>query len=173
MGLKMVKGRAFSKENPADSNTIIVNEALVKEYGWKDAIGQKLPGKYEHTVVGVVKDFHFESLHAGIKPVVMALKPDSIFSRSSDVSYASSPRPRITVRFKEGSVQQHLDYLKTVWKSVASDRDFEYVFLDEALATAYQQEQRLGNIVKYASALSVFMFRALLDCFQKILWCWY
>ncbi|RYZ21429.1 MAG: FtsX-like permease family protein, partial [Chitinophagaceae bacterium] len=66
MGLQVVKGRAFAKDNPADSNAILVNEALVSEYGWKDPIGQKLPGKYEHTVLGVVKDFHFESLHATI-----------------------------------------------------------------------------------------------------------
>jgi len=157
MGLQVVKGRGFSKGNAADSNHIIVNEALVKEYGWKDPISQKLPGKYEQTVIGVVKDFHFESLHAAVKPVVMALKPDSIFKRSSDVSYATSPRTRITVRFKEGNVQEHVDYLRSVWKSVAGDRDFEFTFLDDALATAYQQEQRLGNIVKYASVLSIFI----------------
>jgi putative ABC transport system permease protein len=157
MGLQITRGRAFSKDNAADSNTIIVNEALVRDYGWKHPIGQKLPGKYEQTVIGVVKDFHFESLHASIKPVVMALKPDSIFSRSSDVSYESSPRPRITVRFKEGSIQEHLDILRATWKTVAGDRDFEYTFLDDALATAYQQEQRLGNIVKYASVLSIFV----------------
>ncbi|HEX8315371.1 MAG TPA: ABC transporter permease [Flavisolibacter sp.] len=157
MGLQVVKGRAFSKDNPSDSNTILVNEALVREYGWKDPIGQKLPGKYEQQVIGVVKDFHFESLHATIKPVVMALKPDSIFRRSSDVSYEASPQPRITVRFREGSVQQHLDILRSAWKAVAGDRDFEYTFLDEALATSYQQEQRLGNIVKYASVLSIFI----------------
>jgi putative ABC transport system permease protein len=157
MGLQVVKGRAFSKDNPSDSNTILVNEALVREYGWKDPIGQKLPGKYEQQVIGVVKDFHFESLHATIKPVVMALKPDSIFRRSSDVSYETSPQPRITVRFREGSVQQHLEILRSAWKAVAGDRDFEYTFLDDALATSYQQEQRLGNIVKYASVLSVFI----------------
>lgn len=157
MGLQIVKGRAFAKDNPADSNVILVNEALVREYGWKDPIGQKLPGTYEQQIIGVVKDFHYESLHAAIKPAVLALKPDSIFSRSSDVNFAFSPRPRVTVRFKEGNVQEHLDYLRSVWKSVAGDRDFEYQFLDDALATAYQQEQRLGNIVKYASVLSIFI----------------
>ena len=134
-----------------------MNEALVREYGWKDPIGQRLPGKYEQQVIGVVKDFHFESLHATIKPVVMALKPDSVFRRSSDVSYDASPQPRITVRFREGNVHEHLDALRAAWKSVAAERDFEYTFLDEALATSYQQEQRLGNIVKYASVLSIFI----------------
>jgi putative ABC transport system permease protein len=157
MGLQVIKGRPFSKDNAADSNAILVNEALVKEYGWKDPIGQKLPGKYDQAIIGVVKDFHLESLHATIKPAILALKADSIFSQSSDVTYDFSPRPRISVRFKEGNIQGHLSTLKTTWKTVAGDRDFEYQFLDEALATAYQQEQRLGNIVQYASVLSIFI----------------
>jgi putative ABC transport system permease protein len=157
MGLQVVKGRTFSKDNAADSNAILVNEALVKEYGWKDPVGQKLPGKYDQAIIGVVKDFHLESLHATIKPAMLALKADSIFRQSSDVTYDFSPRPRISVRFKEGNIQEHLDLLKATWKSVAGDRDFEYQFLDEALATANQQEQRLGNIVRYASVLSIFI----------------
>ena len=85
MGLTIVKGRPFSKGSTEDSNYILVNEALVKEYGWKEPVGQRLPGKYEQHVAGVVKDFNFQSLHTAIGPVVLAIKPDSIFRRSSDV----------------------------------------------------------------------------------------
>ncbi len=134
-----------------------MNEALVKEYGWTDPIGQKLPGKYDQQVIGVVKDFHFESLHTPIKPVVMALKPDSIFALSSDVSYGFPPQPSISIRFRGGNLQDHIGFLRTSWKSVAGGQDFEYRFLDDALATAYEQEQRLGNIVQYASFLSIFI----------------
>src|SRR5690606_3902571 len=108
-------------------------------------------------IVGVVKDFHFESLHSPIAPLVMAIKPDSIFSNSSDVSYDASPRPRTSVRFREGDVQEHIAFLRTAWKTVAGDEDFEFNFLDEALAASYEQEQRLGNIVRYASFLSIFI----------------
>ena len=157
MGLEIVAGRNFLKNNSADSNTILVNETLVKQYGWKDPVGKKLPGKYPQHIIGVIKDFHFESLHTSITPLVMALKPDSIFTNSSDVSYSTSPQPRVSVRFREGDVQQHISYLKTAWKTVAGDEDFEFNFLDEALAASYQQEQRLGNIVRYASILSIFI----------------
>jgi putative ABC transport system permease protein len=157
MGLQVVEGRNFLKDNTADSNKIIVNEALVKQYGWKDPIGQKLPGKYPQQVVGVVKDFHFESLHTPIAPLVMALKPDSMFAYSSDMSYNASPQPRVSVRFREGDVQEHIKNLEAAWKSVAADENFEFRFLDEALAASYEQEQRLGNIVKYASFLSIFI----------------
>jgi len=157
MGLTVVKGRSFSKVGTADSNYILVNEALVKEYGWKEPIGQRLPGKYEQQVIGVVKDFNFQSLHTGIVPVVMAIKPDSIFRRSSDVSYAFSPQPRISVRFSGGNLQKHIAFLRSAWKSVAGDQEFVYQFLDDALNSAYQQEQRLGAMVRYASFLSIFI----------------
>jgi putative ABC transport system permease protein len=157
MGLKIVAGRKFSADNTADSNYILVNEALVKEYGWKNPVGQRLPGKYQHRVLGVVKDFHIESLHSPIKPVMLALKPDSIFAGSSDVSYSTSPQPRISVRFRGGNLQENITFLKSTWKSVAGDQDFEYQFLDDALNTAYQQEERLGKIVRYAAFLSIFI----------------
>ena len=122
-----------------------------------DPVGKKMPGKYEHIILGVVKDFHIESLHTPINSAVMALKPDSIFSRSSDVSYAASPRPRITVRFKGGDLQSHIEMLRSQWKLAGGDQDFDYRFLDDALNTAYEQEQRLGKIVEYASFLSIFI----------------
>jgi putative ABC transport system permease protein len=157
MGLQMVAGRAFSKDNPSDSNYILVNEALVKEYGWKDPIGQQLPGDYEERVLGVVKDFNVDDLHSPIMPAIMALKPDSLFSRSSDVSMNAPAQPRISVRFRGGNLQEHIAFLQSTWKSVAGDKDFNYVFLDEALNAAYTQEQRLGDIVRYASFLAIFI----------------
>jgi putative ABC transport system permease protein len=157
MNLKVVAGRAFSKDNPADSNYIMVNEALVKEYGWKDPIGKRLPGNYDQQVIGVVKDFHVESLHSSIRSAVLALKADSMFSRSTDFTYAEPPKPRISVRFREGNLQTHIAYLSAAWKKVAGDEDFSFQFLDDALNKAYEQEERLSQIVRYASLLSIFI----------------
>ncbi|HZH99823.1 MAG TPA: FtsX-like permease family protein, partial [Flavisolibacter sp.] len=157
MGLAMAKGRNFQKGNTADSNYIIVNEALVKEYGWKDPIGQKLPGKYEQTIIGVVKDFNIETLYTPVKPTILALKPKDIFEKSTDISYNDPPRPRVSIRFKPGNVEENVAYLKSTWKALAGDREFDSVFLDDSLAAAYAQEQRLGKIIKYASILSIFI----------------
>jgi putative ABC transport system permease protein len=157
MKLEIAEGRGFQKGNTSDSNVIVVNEALVKEYGWEDPIGQKLPGKYPQQIIGVVKDFHLESLHTPIRPAVLAIKPDSIFANSSDVTYNFSPQPRISVRFRPGNLQDHVKLLKATWKSVAGDQDFDYKFLDESLAAAYEQEQRMKTMVQYASYLSIFI----------------
>jgi putative ABC transport system permease protein len=157
MNLEIVEGRDFMRDNPADSNAILVNEALVKQYGWKDPIGKKLPGKYPQQIIGVVKDFHLESLHTSIPPAVMALKAAPFFEFSSDVTYDYSPRPRVSVKFRGGDPRAHVALLKTNWKTVAGAQDFEYLFLDDALRAAYEQEQRLGSIVQYASVLSIFI----------------
>ncbi len=157
MNLEVIAGRGFMKNNPADSSAIIVNEALVQQYGWKDPIGQKLPGKYPQQVIGVVKDFHIESLHNPIEPAVMALKASSIFENSSDVSYSASPSPRISVKFREGNLQDHIAILEQHWKKVAGDQEFRYNFLDDALSAAYDQERRLSKIVKHTSFLSIFI----------------
>ena len=158
MQLEILAGRNFSVGNNADViSSMIVNEALVKEYGWTDPIGKKLPGKYEQQVIGVVKDFHFESLHNKIQPLALVLRPDSMFRRSSDVSMVSSTQPRISVRLKGGNLQEQIALLKSAWHSVAPDQDFEYRFLDESLNALYQEEQRLGTVVRYAAVLSIFI----------------
>ncbi len=155
MDLEIINGRGFMKNNPADSNAIVVNEALVKEYGWQDPIGQKLPGEYPQRVIGVVKDFHIESLHNPIQPAVMALKASSVFEFSSDVTYSASPNPRVSVKFREGNLQEHMAFLENNWKEVAGDQEFRFRFLDEALTAAYDQERRLSKIVQYTSILSI------------------
>ncbi len=157
MDLQVIQGRGFMKENPADSNAIVVNEALVRQYGWEDPIGKKLPGKYPQEVIGVVKDFHFESLHSPILPAVMALKAGPFFQFPSDVSMSYSPRPRVSVKFREGNLEEHIALLENTWKSVAGDQEFQFRFLDESLAAVYEQERRLGKIVQYASVLSIFI----------------
>lgn len=157
MNFKVVLGRNFSKNISSDSNYVLVNEALVKEYGWKDPLNQKLPGKYDHRVLGVVKDFNVQDLHNPIGPAMLALKPDSVFRRSSDVVFNFPPTPRISVRFRGGDVHSQIGFLRTSWKKVAGDQEFQYTFLDDALKTAYQQEERLSKIIQYASFLSIFI----------------
>ena len=158
MNLEVVTGRGFSAENAADiSGSMIVNEALVKEYGWDDPIGKKLPGRYEQQVIGVVKNFHFESLHNLIQPLMLVMKPDSVFRRSSDVSFGFAPQPRVNVRLKAGNLKDQMAMVQKAWKTVAGDQDFEYRFLDESIDSMYREEQRLGTIVRYASVLSIFI----------------
>ena len=158
MDIKMAEGRDFSADNPADiTSSMIVNEALVKQFGWTNAVGQKLPGRIEQQIVGVVKDFNYQSLHTPVQPLAMVIKPDTFFRRINDISFGAPLQPRISVRLKAGNLAANLNTLKQVWSKVAPDQEFEYRFLDESIAAQYTQEQRTGTIVKLASALSIFI----------------
>jgi len=157
MKIPVLQGRSFRDDNPADSNnSILVNEALVKEYGLKNPVGQRF-GKYSQRIVGVVKDFNFEPLREKIKPLVMSLKFDSLGRQSSDMSFPTSPQPRMSIRMKAGSVQDNVAVLRKAWMAVAPNQEFEYRFLDATLAATYEQEQKSSTVVRIASALSIFI----------------
>jgi len=156
--IQLVAGRNFQEGNSADEyRSIIVNEALVKEYGWKDPIGQKLPGRYDERIVGVVKNFNYESLHTKVEPLVLALRHDSIMRHSQDVSFAVSPQPRVSVRMKGGNPISNQEILKKAWMTVAPNQEFEFSFLDDKIAAQYEAEQRTSSIVKLAAGLSIFI----------------
>ncbi len=158
MGLRMVQGRSFQPNNQGDLNSAaVVNEAFVKEFGLKDPIGKKLPGRFDQQIVGVVKDFNFQSLHNKIRPLMLTMKPDSVFRRTENINMNAPARPRLSVRLKGGSLSNNIEVLKAAWKKVAPNQDFEYVFLDESLAAQYEQEKRTNTIVKLASSISIFI----------------
>lgn len=157
MQIEIAQGRGFSPENTADSNnSIVVNEAFVKAYGIKDPVGKKF-GKYSQQIIGVMKDFNYQSLHTAVEPLVLSLKFDTIARQSSDVSFAHSPKPRISVRMKKGDIQNNIAVLKKAWQAVAPNQEFEYLFLDEKLAALYEQEQKSAAVVKIASGISIFI----------------
>jgi putative ABC transport system permease protein len=157
MQIPVLQGRSFSSSNTADSNnSVMVNETFLKEYSIKDPIGKRF-GNYSQQIIGVVKDFNYQSLHDRIEPLVLSLKFDTLARQSSDVSLANEPKPRISVRMKAGSLQNNINILKTTWHAVAPNQDFEYHFLDEKLAASYEQEQKSATVVTIASALSIFI----------------
>ena len=158
MQIPVVKGRAFDPNNTADvTNSIIVNEAMVKMFGWQQPIGEKLPGRIDHKIIGVVKDFHFQTLHTKIQPLALIMKPDTFFRRIENISFGAPMQPRVSVRLKPGNLVSNLNMLRAAWKKVAPDQDFEYRFLDESIASQYRSEQRTGKLVRIASFLSIFI----------------
>jgi putative ABC transport system permease protein len=158
MKIEMAQGRSFAADNPADvTSAALVNEAFIKEFGLTDFIGKKLPGPFDQQIIGVVKDFNYMSLHNKVRPLLMVVQPDSVFRRTENISFAFPPQARISVRLKAGNLSNNIAVLKKVWKSVAPNQDFEYKFLDDTIAAQYQAEQRTSNIVKIASALSIFI----------------
>jgi len=147
--LKIVAGRGFSNEFN-DSLSYILNETAVRELGWgnpEKAIGKNFDwgrGKIGK-VVGVVKDFHFNSLHQKVQPIVMHIMPNwGWYSRLS--VRMSTENPKATV-----------EKLGAIWKSILPSYPFDYYFIDEAYDNQYKKEQLLSRLSLIFSGLIIFI----------------
>ena len=152
MGMEIKQGRNFSRDFPSDSTGIIINESAVKHFGFKDPIGEKIntfafedgsvqkDNTVTYTIVGVVEDFHFESLRQNITPLCLYL------GRSS----WSMP-----VRFQSENTTQVVEHLKNTWNTFAPEKPFEYNFLDEAFGNMYASEKRLGSVFGIFAVLAI------------------
>ncbi len=158
MDIKMKEGREFDPTKTSDLyNAAIVNESFLESFNIIDPIGKKLPGKFQQEIIGVVKDFNFQSLHTPVSPLLMTVKLDSVIPKSENVGLAFAPQPRISVRMKAGNVANNVQLLKEVWEEVAPNQDFVNTFLDDSVETQYKAEVRTSTIVKIASGLSIFI----------------
>ena len=149
LGFTILSGRGFSKEYTADSNSIVLNEAALKELGYplKSAVGRKIYFDFKgmHTVmeiVGVVKDFNFESLYNSIKPfgftTSMGNKYSYVIANASIKDYASL-----------------LKNIQTSWNKINPDAPFLYSFLDNDFQKNYEKDQRISLIVSYFTFIAI------------------
>ena len=147
-GMEIIKGRNFSREFGSDSSAIIINETTAQLLSYEDPIGQKLYRSADETggeptvynIVGVVKNFHFESLRQNISPLCLVLG-NSRWLTSFKVQNADLP----------GLVRQ----VEAKWKYLAPSMPFSYRFLDEAFDNMYRAEQRVGKIAVSFAVLTI------------------
>jgi putative ABC transport system permease protein len=147
MGLEMVEGRFFSREFSTDENAIIVNEAAAKLIGWEDPIGKTISFGPEltFTVVGVVKDYHYESLHQSVRPAALLAQP-GIWGVQENY---------ISARIRPGDISRTLSRIRNVWDSFMKGYPLEYSFLDSDYDALYHNEERTGRIFSVFAALAI------------------
>jgi putative ABC transport system permease protein len=158
LNMKLVVGRNFSDDNPTDKRrSIIVNEAFVKEYGWSDPLGKRIPGKAfpDHEVVGVIKDFNYSSLYTKVEPVVMVADPAVIAPGIENINVDNTPMPKLFVKLKPANMAATIDQLKGTWDRLTAGQEFTFSFVDQALADQYRADQNLGKIVRVATLLAI------------------
>lgn len=146
-GLEIVAGRTFSEEIATDVGlAFVVNEAFVAEMGWDDALGKRitLSGR-DGEVIGVAKNFNFNSLHNQIAPLVMSVRPEP---------WAMS---ELSVRLDGANAHQALAHIESVWARLVPDRPFTYTFLDQHFAELYASEQQMSRVVGVIGLLVVFI----------------
>jgi putative ABC transport system permease protein len=147
-GVKVLAGRAFSRDFGADTSSFIVNEAAVKILGIKsnnDAIGKYIVyGGIQGNIVGVVNDFHFESMHQKILPLVM-LKPTS-------ANYG-----RLSFKIAGNNLDKSLADIKKVWQTFLPETPYDYTFLDDKFGQLYKTEQIQGTIFTIFACIAIFI----------------
>ncbi len=154
MEMEIVEGRDYSKEF-TDSNSVIINESAVRELGIVDPVGKRLysddfsqNGEAEraYTIVGVIKDFHFQSLHRNIEPLFLA-----------NHAVSQGVNALFSVRIKPNAAQSTIPQIEQLWKQHLPDQPFRYTFLDSDLAKLYQAEQTSKKVFGLFTMLAIFI----------------
>lgn len=156
--MELVAGRNFEADNEADKRrSIIVNEAFVKEFGLDNPIGAKIPNPnaVDHEIIGVVKDFHFASLHNKIEPLILTQNIEIGFSAANNISLETDPSPKVLARIAPNSFDATMEEIKTAYVEIYGDEPFDFNFIDEGMARQYEAEQNLGKIVSSATFLAL------------------
>ena len=156
--MELAKGRNFSGANTSDARrAIIVNEAFVKEYGWTDPIGKRIPGKgfVDHEVIGVVKDFNYASLYTKVQPLVLTMDATIPLSGSENINIDNTPIPKLMIRLKPGNMSATMEQIAGIWERLTGGEEFAFTFVDQALAEQYRNDQNLGKIVSIATLLAM------------------
>ena len=151
MGMTIVTGRDFSRDIISDTTSaVLVNEAMVARMGWKEPLGKKFRFQtgdpknptQDKQVVGVVKDYHQNSLYDAIEPLLI------IFDKRNNYVF---------VRTDQGDPKQTLAAIEKTWKQVFPSFPFEYVFLDQDFNSQYKADEKRSQIFTVFSGLTIFI----------------
>ena len=142
LGIKIKEGRTFSEDFGAETEKIIFNEAAIEFMGLTDPIGKVIKlWREDREIVGVVKDFHFDSFHEEVKPLFFRLRPEH-------TNY-------IMARIEEGMEQEAIDNLQQFYQIYNPGFPLNYWFLDEDYQALYAAEQRVSILSRYFAALAI------------------
>ncbi len=155
MRIPLLEGRNFSREYSSDiEDAVIVNETLVRRFGLENPIGRNFTefakdtgppaAEYSPTIIGVIRDFHFNSLHEEIGPLMLNMKPEG-------------PLMYILIRIRSGNPAPALAALRETWMKVNPDKPFNPVFMDDTIKAQYNKERNWSGIIRVSSVFAVFI----------------
>jgi putative ABC transport system permease protein len=147
LGLEIKDGRFFSKEFSSDpQKAFVINEAAAKFLGWESPLEKKIvsPLGQDGTVIGVVKDFNYKSLHSAVEPLVIMNSPTSQGFLVVKMNTAG-----------KGNINDVIEQVGVIWKKFDDSHPYEYFFLNEKFQAQYEKEERLTRIFTYFSALAI------------------
>lgn len=147
--MQLVMGRNFDSSIPADSNAVIVNEALVKDMKWTDPLNSYLNYTEDSTsigakVIGVIKDYHYRSLEAPIEPLFLCM----------DVEH-SGPLTTMMIKMQSKDLPGTMEKIRKAWTELYPDKPYDYTFLDEDIAKQYKSHQRWMNVMGLSTGFAI------------------
>jgi len=143
LGVEMAEGRTFSREHSTDTSKIIFNEAAIRVMNMEDPVGKviKLWDQYDLEIIGVVKDFNFQSLHDVVNPLFFMLDQRNTWN--------------VMIRLEGGKEKETLKALTDFYKEYNPGFSFEYTFQDQEYAKQYAAEQRVATLSGYFAAFAI------------------
>jgi putative ABC transport system permease protein len=148
-GIKVIAGRGFSRDFGLDTSAFLINEAAAKVLGfnnYQDAIGKNFGyGNRRGKLIGVFNDFHFESLHQKITPLVLL------------VPRGAGSYGRISIKIAGSNIPAALDRIESSWRNFLPETPYQYTFLDENFARLYDAEQRQKTLLIVFASLAIFI----------------
>lgn len=152
LGMEVVEGRAFSRDFPSDSSAVLLNESAVAMYGLEEPLGEEIsvfsggtpenPEISTTKVIGVIQNFHFESLRSKIGPLAIFL---------------GQSRGRLSIKMKGEDVPRLIGDIQAKWNTMGPGQPFDYTFMDEDFASVYESETRIGDIFSVFTFLAIFI----------------
>jgi putative ABC transport system permease protein len=150
LNIQMVEGRFMSRDFPSDSGAVVINKKAAEYLGIDHPLGKKMRIWWTHkdlSIIGIIDDFHFESLHKNVRSMGYLL-PEAI---------NSVRRPYLLVKTRADMTTDILADIRKTWESMSGGLPTEFTFLDEKVNSLYQNDERAGKIVTLFSFLAIFV----------------
>jgi putative ABC transport system permease protein len=151
LGIEILKGRSLDKDLSKDVNSVVLNEMALNKLGYPldDAVGRKVYFEFKNTtqsmtIIGVVKDYHFQSLHQQIKPMLLSVAP--LFS---------GPTSYLIADVKSTDYFELIKQFQKTWDRINVASPFEYSFLDQDFQKNYEKEEQTANLIQYFTFVAI------------------
>jgi putative ABC transport system permease protein len=150
LSIKMLEGRFMSRDFPSDVDAVVINKKAAEYFGIENPVGKKLRiwwTQKDLTIIGIIDNFHFESLHRNVRSMGYLL-PEAI---------DSDRKPFLLVKISSKVTSDVISNIQRTWESMSGGLPFEFTFLDDKVNSLYQNDNRAGRIVTLFSCLAIFV----------------
>lgn len=157
--LEVLEGRNFSSATPTDlTNAFLMNESMKKALSWDEVFGKSLEsdrGFGENRAIGLVKNFHYESLYQPIEPAILVMQPDNFFKGLVSLTMEDQMIAKIYIKVKTADKKAFVEKLNGIWKDLYGSDPFDYTYIEDQIAQEYVQATSLSKLVTMASIVAL------------------